>query len=661
MRLSIRRGPTHRPHRSTRVVDWLNARLTLIFSLILAVFLLSFAVSWYAFTIQRQLDEQKVLLREDSDGMLRAMIDQQSGLQSYISTNNSTFLASFQEGRPVYLTLVQDLSTQLLSGPFRHTVARLTAVEEVADGWYSNYALDQVHQIQAGNLIAPRSEASILQGNFLFQQFRAAVTRLQEAIDQDLQGYQNQVDTINLGLVIGVVVLLLGANAAFLYILRGFTGTLQSQLLGLTRTTQRLGQGEQTARVDPLNFTDLDEVGQSINSMADAIEQNQRAIEQAMRTLEHQYTIVERAQSESRAIFDASSEAFLFISIDGLVHAINRPFRDFFALATEEVVSTPFAEMQLQWEPLFTNAASLHAELAQDSTNHERRYTTTVVQQDPQYRELALTSTPVQSSTAAYLGRLYVLRDITRERQAERLKAQFYALVSHGLRTPLTSIKGYTELLALQEESGSLTELQQEFLAIIQSDAQRMVALVNDLLDLSRMEAQTIAIRKAPVDLHSLIHDVTRSLRPQIDKQRLRLSLHLAVSPLVVLGDESRVAQILINLLTFIANHTPVGGRIDWETEAVGAMARLTCFSTGDLSTEDLAAFDSPFFHASTRSPSESMGSILGPSIARSLAELHGGTLLVRSTAGEGSTFTCTLPLSLSPIQEDSTIVQAGM
>jgi len=654
MRLSVREK------RPTRVVDWLNARLTLIFSLILVVFLLSFAVSWYAFSIQRQLDDQKVLLREDADGILRTMIDQQSGLQSYISTNNSTFLASFQEARPVYLTLVQDLTTQLLSGPFRHTVAHLTEVEEVADGWYSNFALAQINQIQAGNLAAPRSEASILQGNFLFNQFRAAVTRMTEAIDQDLQGYQNQVDTINLSLVIGVIALLLGANAAFLWILRSFTGTLHTQLVGLTSTTRRLGQGEQTARVDPLTFTDLDQVGQSINSMADAIGQHQHDIEEAMRTLEHQYTIVERAQSESRAIFDASSEAFLFISASGLVHAINRPFRDFFALATEEVVGTPFVDMQRQWEPLFTNAASLHADLTQDGTNQERRYTTTVVQQDPQYRELAVSSTPVQSSTAAYLGRLYVLRDITRERQAQRLKAEFYALVSHGLRTPLTSIKGYTDLLLQPEECGSLTDLQQEFLGIIQSNAQRMLALVNDLLDLSRAEAQTIVIRKAPVDLHSLIHDVTRSLRPDIEKRRQHLSLHLAASPLIVLGDESRVAQILINLLTFATNHTPLGGRIDWETEALDTMARLTCFSTGDLSTEDLAAFDSPFFHTSALSPSETIGSVLGPSIARSLVELHGGVLQMRSAAGEGSTFTCTLPLSLSPTREDSSTVHAG-
>jgi signal transduction histidine kinase len=192
--------------------------------------------------------------------------------------------------------------------------------------------------------------------------------------------------------------------------------------------------------------------------------------------------------------------------------------------------------------------------------------------------------------------------------------------------------------------------LQQEFLGIVQSDAKRMVALVNDLLDLPRLEAQTLVIRPVPLDLHSLIRDVTQSMRKQIEEQHQRLSLHLAASPLTVLGDENRVGQILTNLLTFATNHTPAGGLIEWKTQPVGSMVRITCSSSGDLSAEDLEVFNLPFLHGSAPSPSETMGSVLGPSITRSLVELHGGVLQVSGGAGEGSTFTCTLPLSPSQV-----------
>jgi len=212
----------------------------------------------------------------------------------------------------------------------------------------------------------------------------------------------------------------------------------------------------------------------------------------------------------------------------------------------------------------------------------------------------------------------------------------------------LTSIKGYTDLLVRQEETGPLTDLQRDFLEIVQSNTQRLLALVNDLLDMSRLEAQTMVIRPVPLDLHFLIRDVTRGMRPQIEERHQRLSLRLASSPLIVLGDENRVGQILTNLLTFAVNHTPVGGRIDWQTQLEDTMVRITCSSSGDLSAEELATFTHPFFQDPALSPSATVGSVLGPSITRSLVELHGGTLEVSAKAEEGYTFTFTLPLSPS-------------
>src|SRR5438105_13003040 len=159
-----------REKRHMRVVDWLNARLSLIFGLLLVMFLVGVGVSFYAFGIQRHVDDQKVLLHEDADGMLQAMSDQETGLRGYISDNNPAFLIAFQEGRPAYLAFADDLTRQLHSGPFQHTAIRLTAVEEVADEWYSNFALAQITQMQAGHFAGPRSQASILQGNILFDQ-----------------------------------------------------------------------------------------------------------------------------------------------------------------------------------------------------------------------------------------------------------------------------------------------------------------------------------------------------------------------------------------------------------------------------------------------------------------------------------------------------------
>lgn len=637
-----------REKRYTRVVDWLNARLSLIFALILMVFLLGLGASLYAFNVQRHLDDQKVQLREDADSMLQSMIDQQSGLRDYISSDKSVFLAPFQLGRPAYLTSLQDLTAQIQTGPFQHTLVASSLVEETADDWYNNYAIPQIQEMQAGKFADARSDTSILNGNTLFTQFREAMTHLQETIEQDLAVYQNQVDTINLSLLFGGLILAILANTAFLLLLRSLTKRLQVQIVSLTRTTEQLGRGEQTARVSRLAFADLDQVGQSINHMAEAIEQHLRAREESMRTLERQYALVERAQSESRAIFDASNEAFLFVSASGQVTALNRLFREFFAMSAEGVVGMPFADLQTRWEALLVNDNSFHADLVQDSTNQERSYTTTVTQKEPQYRELAVSSIPVPSSTNTYLGRLYVLRDITREREVERMKAEFNALVSHGLRSPLTSIKGYTDLLVQQEETGPLTEVQMEFLEIVQSNTHRLLALVNDVLDMSRLEAQAIVIHPISLDLHSLIREVTRDMRRQIEERHLQLSFHLAPAPLTVQGDKNRVGQILTNLLTFAVNHTQVGGSIGWQTHEEDTMVRIVCSSSENLSAEDLTAFTHPFFQDPALSSPASVGSVLGPSITRSLVELHGGTLQVSASEAEGCIFTFTLPRAQS-------------
>lgn len=640
--------------RNPRVVDWLNTRLTLIFALILVVFALGIGTSFYAFSGQRHLDDQKVLLREDGDSMLQAMIDQQSGLRDYISSNKSVFLAPFLLGRPAYLASMQDLTTQVQSGPFEHTRIGLSVVEETADQWYNNYALPQIQAMRAGNFASARSDTNILSGNTLFTQFRQAMVHLQGTIGQDLATYQSQVDTINLSLLFGGILLAIIANIALLWLLRNFTGLLQVQLVNLTSTTERLGKGEQDARVVSLSFTDLDQVGQSINHMADAIGQHQHAMELSMSALERQYALVERAESESRAIFDASSEAYLFISAGGQVHALNRPFHEFFAISAEEVVGMPFTEMQSRWEKLLVDGAAFHSGLEQDSSNHERSSVMTIIQKEPQYRELLVSSTPVPSSTNAYLGRLYVLRDITREREAERLKDEFNSLVSHGLRSPLTSIKGYTDLLIQQNELGSLTDLQMEFLGIVQSNTRRLLALVNDLLDVSRLEAQTMVIRAVPLDLHALIRDVSESIRPQIEERRQHLVMSLSSSSLLVQGDENRVGQILTNILTFAANHTPVEGDISWETRSEEMMVRITCSSSGVLSDEQKKAFTHPFFQDTALSPSAMVGSMLGPSITRSLVELHGGTLQIQTKTQGGYAINLTLPLlpSESPAQE---------
>ncbi len=228
--------------------------------------------------------------------------------------------------------------------------------------------------------------------------------------------------------------------------------------------------------------------------------------------------------------------------------------------------------------------------------------------------------------------------------EVNQLKSEFVSLVSHELRTPLTSIMGYAELL-LAGEVGNVTEEQREFLGIMKGNADRMLELINDLLDISRIEAGKVELKRTTLDLAHVIQTVASLLRPQIEAKRQLLTLDLAESLPVVFGDAERIMQILTNLLSNAHKYTPPGGRIRVTTHAENGSVRISIQDTGiGLSPDDQAQLFTKFFRAQNRATQEASGTGLGLAITRSLVEMHGGEITVTSAPGQGSTFSFTLP-----------------
>lgn len=233
-----------------------------------------------------------------------------------------------------------------------------------------------------------------------------------------------------------------------------------------------------------------------------------------------------------------------------------------------------------------------------------------------------------------------------RVEEMSRMKSEFVSLVAHELRTPLTSVMGYVSLL-VDGEGGRLTDEQLEFLHIVQSSADRLANLINDLLDLSRIEAGRLELKQSVVDIVPILQDVTKAIRLQIEAKKQDLTLDL-VGPLpAILGDPERLAQIVTNFLTNAHKYTPPGGNI---TVRAWAEARYVCINVQDtgigLAPDDQAQLFTRFFRAQNRATQEAGGVGLGLVIARSLVELHGGKISVTSTPGVGSTFSFTVPIA---------------
>ena len=236
-----------------------------------------------------------------------------------------------------------------------------------------------------------------------------------------------------------------------------------------------------------------------------------------------------------------------------------------------------------------------------------------------------------------------------RVREVNQLKSEFVSLVSHELRTPLTAISGYLDLL-LEAQGAQSSAKQQELLAIVQRNAERLVKLIDDLLDLSRIESGKVELRATAVDSVALITEVVSFLRPQIEAKGQQLSFDRPATLPTVAGDAERIRQILINLLSNAHKYTPAGGQIKLRARAEDGWVHIDVQDNGiGLSPEEQAHLFDRFFRARQPATQGVEGTGLGLPITQLLVEMHGGRISVTSTPGEGSTFSFTLPVADVP------------
>jgi two-component system phosphate regulon sensor histidine kinase PhoR len=238
-------------------------------------------------------------------------------------------------------------------------------------------------------------------------------------------------------------------------------------------------------------------------------------------------------------------------------------------------------------------------------------------------------------------GAVLVLHDLTELRRLEAVRRDFVANVSHELKTPLTSICGYTEtLLADQPEP----EVARRFLEVIHSNGRRMQRLVDDLLDLSRIESGRWQPEPEPVDVETVAREVWSALGERAARSEVSLTIEAdPAAPLV--ADPDAVRQVLVNLLDNALRYTPPGGGITCRTLREGDGVALVVADTGSgIASEHLARVFERFYRADPSRSRAEGGTGLGLAIVKHLVEAHGGRVSARSALGEGATFSAWFP-----------------
>jgi two-component system phosphate regulon sensor histidine kinase PhoR len=240
-------------------------------------------------------------------------------------------------------------------------------------------------------------------------------------------------------------------------------------------------------------------------------------------------------------------------------------------------------------------------------------------------------------------GAVAVLRDIGDQKALQKRNAEFVSSVSHEIKTPLAAVKAYVELLADGDAEDQQTR--EEFLGVINSQADRLQRLIDNMLDLARIEAGVVQVSKRPRSLNELLEEALRIVRPAAETKQIELASELSPLYLGVLADRDMLLQAAINLLSNAVKYTPAGGRVTLRSRLDDDRVRFEVQDTGvGLSEDDCQRVFEKFYRVK-KDQEMAAGTGLGLPLAKHVVEdVHGGRLTVESVLGQGSTFIVTLP-----------------
>jgi signal transduction histidine kinase len=249
-------------------------------------------------------------------------------------------------------------------------------------------------------------------------------------------------------------------------------------------------------------------------------------------------------------------------------------------------------------------------------------------------------------------------REASKRDQLDRIKDEFVLTASHELRSPLTSVQGFAELLMLEREK--LSPKQAETVEIILDNSRHLVRLLNDLLDLARSDAGRLAIKPVPTEVAPLVEDAIRTMRAQTEASGQTLTQEIESGLPRIDAEPDRIRQVLVNLLTNAHEYCPEGASIQVTAARAGAEVEIAVIDDGPgIPRDQLQQIFDRFTRGDAGLTQRVGGTGLGLAISKSLVELHGGTIAAASGPGGGSTFRIRLPIAAASESPTPTAVES--
>jgi PAS domain S-box-containing protein len=435
--------------------------------------------------------------------------------------------------------------------------------------------------------------------------------------------------------------------------------TLLDPLQALATTAERVGLGDFSAAGRTLRE---DEIGVLVNafaSMAHAVQARERDLARALgeaRALAERFAesrqAAETAHGELLATLETVPTALMILdSVDGKIRLQNRAAVDIFGVEPQE----PALRRQywLRYRVLnkdgsicrpsdWTSSRALRGEVV---TGQELD----VHHPDGQVVPILASGAPLRNDLGHITGAVIAFQDITSLREVERLKDEFVSIVSHELRTPLTSIRGSVQLV-LEGLGAGAGEEARRLLQIALNNCERLVRIINDILDVSKMEAGRVVVGPRPSTIADMIHQAEQGIAPTALSAGVRVVTSIPEGLPLVMADPDRIVQALMNLLSNAVKFAPAGSAVTVSAEASEDAVTVTVADEGEgIAPENVKRLFQKFQQLDSSASRRKGGTGLGLAITRALVEQHGGRIWVESQPGRGSRFSFTLPAAVEP------------
>lgn len=704
---------TYVRHRS--LVKQIRTHLFFSMGLLPVVLIILLTVSILTSVIQQNTSTTSLALRDDINGLQSAMIDQETGLRGYIATANAVFLEPFTNGHETYLATLDHLHELLATNNFMNTQAVLPEVETQADTWYQNYAQNQLANMQNGQRTLAQAQETIQQGEQLFDHYRLLAVRLQDASRLDVEQQQHSMDTLNI-IATGTSILL--SLVVILLLWRTFThfaSTLHRQLAILEDTSNRLGEGNFATRVPELESQELHHLGNTLNTMAQALQQQSSALKDRdvlesvlqlntllTSTLDFDTlatTFLDKALTllhlhfAALYLYDTGKERLVLVSAQGFDFAeLTQEFAlgegllgrtaltrsPFYIQAPVPSEAGNFSAQTILGKTLPGSMYQLPLILGKDllgvlvftslyAMTEQARNILTVVSSNlstaishtkayeytqAQAEELAAKNREQEQMNVALRIQRNELRALNSTlEEANEARTQFLSTMTHELRTPLTAILGFSQIILRDLECKQRDEQRnRDNVERIIKNGNHLLNLINDTLDLVKIEAGYMSVHMDTIQLPTLICEIIEEIRPLASEKKLTLQTRIAESIDEIESDPGKLHQILLNLISNAIKFTQqgeVGVSVAYQIPPEGEekYIAITVKDTGiGIAPEVQEHIFDAFYQGDSSITRKYGGTGLGLSIVHQLSFLLGGTLELVSSPGQGSAFTLYLP-----------------